>query len=100
MHASRALAFPRPRPHRAVFNWSLPLAAYLDTKRSPEFISPNMTLALSIYSGLFMRFAWMVKPRNYLLFACHATNETLQLTQAYRYLTYDPMYACGVPGRT
>lgn len=35
-----------------------------------------------------MRFALAVQPRNYLLFACHATNEVAQLTQGYRYLKY------------
>ncbi len=30
-------------------------------------------------SGLFMRFAWMVQPRNYLLLACHAANESVQV---------------------
>jgi hypothetical protein len=35
--------------------------------------------ALCVYSCLFMRFAWMVQPRNYLLFACHASNECVQV---------------------
>lgn len=47
-----------------------------------------LNLALVFYSGLFMRFAWMVQPRNYLLFACHATNETVQLIQGYRLYQY------------
>jgi mitochondrial pyruvate carrier 1 len=34
---------------------------------------------MCIYSMLFMRFAWEIKPRNYLLFACHACNEMVQL---------------------
>ena len=33
---------------------------------------------LCVYSALFMRFAWAVQPRNYLLFACHASNECVQ----------------------
>lgn len=67
-------------------NWSLPLAALADlTQRGPEIISGRMTAAMCLYSALFMRFAWMVQPRNMLLLACHATNETLQLTQAVRY---------------
>jgi hypothetical protein len=66
----------------------LPLAAIADTKKSPEFISGKMTAALSVYSLLFMRFAWMVQPRNYLLFACHAANEAAQLTQGYRFANY------------
>lgn len=35
-----------------------------------------------------MRFAWKVQPRNYLLFACHATNCTAQLVQEGRFLNY------------
>ncbi|KAF9969439.1 hypothetical protein BGZ73_008217 [Actinomortierella ambigua] len=71
-----------------VANWGLPLAAIADFKKDPQMISGNMTAALTVYSMLFMRFAWMVQPRNYLLLACHATNETAQLVQGYRYLTY------------
>ena len=71
-----------------VANWGLPLAAIADTKKSPEFISGKMTAALSIYSILFMRFAWMVQPRNYLLFACHGANEAAQLTQGFRFVNY------------
>jgi mitochondrial pyruvate carrier 1 len=43
---------------------------------------------MCIYSCLFMRFAWMVQPRNYLLLACHASNETVQLTQMYRWYSW------------
>lgn len=32
--------------------------------------------------------AWRVIPRNYLLFACHATNATAQLTQDARFVNY------------
>ncbi|KAG9064521.1 pyruvate transporter mpc1 [Linnemannia hyalina] len=71
-----------------VANWGLPLAAIADIKKDPEMISGNMTGALTVYSLLFMRFAWMVQPRNYLLFACHATNETAQLIQGYRFINY------------
>jgi hypothetical protein len=67
-----------------VANWGLPLAAIGDMQKDAKLISPGMTGALIMYSALFMRFAWMVQPRNYLLFACHATNETAQLIQAYR----------------
>lgn len=66
-------------------NWGLPLAALGDMQRDASIISPKMTGALVLYSALFMRFAWMVQPRNYLLFACHATNESVQLVQAARY---------------
>jgi Mitochondrial pyruvate carriers len=39
---------------------------------------------MCVYSALFMRFAWMVQPRNYLLLACHASNETVQMYQLSR----------------
>ena len=48
-----------------------------------------ISLALCVYSALFMRFAIAVQPRNYLLFACHFVNEGAQLTQGYRWLQYN-----------
>ncbi|CAL1537373.1 unnamed protein product [Lymnaea stagnalis] len=72
----------------AVANWGLPLAALGDLKKNPEIISGKMTLALSIYSCLFMRFAWKVIPRNLLLLSCHMTNEVAQLTQGARFINY------------
>ncbi|GAA5802142.1 hypothetical protein HPULCUR_007603 [Helicostylum pulchrum] len=72
-----------------VVNWGLPLAAISDIKKDPSMISGNMTLAMVIYSGLFMRFALAVKPVNYLLFGCHATNSIAQLTQGYRFIKYN-----------
>ncbi|KAJ3082789.1 pyruvate transporter mpc1 [Physocladia obscura] len=71
-----------------VANWGLPLAAIADTQKSPEFISGNMTAVLCVYSGLFMKFALDVQPRNYLLFACHFANEGAQLLQGYRFVNY------------
>lgn len=47
-----------------------------------------MTLALTGYSGIFMRYAFAVTPRNYLLFGCHIVNFSAQLTQGYRYINY------------
>ena len=41
-------------------------------------ISGPMTGALVVYSGLFMRFAWRVQPRNYILLACHTANANVQ----------------------
>jgi hypothetical protein len=32
--------------------------------------------------------AWMVQPRNYLLFACHLTNATAQTVQDVRFVKY------------
>ena len=40
---------------------------------------------LCVYSALFMRFATQIRPKNYLLLACHATNEVVQLYQLRRY---------------
>ncbi|XP_053605436.1 mitochondrial pyruvate carrier 1 [Plodia interpunctella] len=72
-----------------VANWGIPLAAIADTRKDPSFISGKMTLALSLYSLMFMRFAWRVQPRNLLLFACHFTNECAQLTQGARFVNHN-----------
>ncbi|XP_054800538.1 mitochondrial pyruvate carrier 1-like isoform X2 [Prosopis cineraria] len=69
------------------FNWSLPIAAAVDTKKPPEMISLNMTAVMCVYSAMFMRFAWVVRPRNIHLMVCHISNETLQLYQLSRYLS-------------
>lgn len=45
--------------------------------------------ALTLYSAVFMRFAWKVQPRNLLLFACHATNFTAQGAQGTRFINYN-----------
>ena len=58
-------------------NWGLVGAAMADANKPAERISRNMTLTLFFYSCMFMRFAWMVKPRNLLLFACHASNSSM-----------------------
>ncbi|PHH72355.1 hypothetical protein CDD82_6025 [Ophiocordyceps australis] len=71
-----------------VSNFGIPVAAVLDTQKSPDLISGQMTAALCIYSATFMRYALAVTPQNYLLFACHFVNEGAQLTQGYRYLSY------------
>ncbi|KAF8061126.1 MPC1 [Scenedesmus sp. PABB004] len=68
-----------------VANWGFVLAGLADMQKTPDCISPNMTSAMCVYSCLFMRFAWMVQPRNYLLLACHASNETVQLYQLSRW---------------
>lgn len=69
-------------------NWGLPLAAIADIGKEPEIISGPMTIALGSYSMVFMRFAMRVTPRNPLLFVCHLTNATAQLTQGYRFMNY------------
>ncbi|KAF5460019.1 hypothetical protein F2P56_019919 [Juglans regia] len=68
-----------------VANWGFVAAGLADMKKPPEMISGNMTAAMCIYSALFMRFAWMVQPRNYLLLTCHVSNETVQLYQLSRW---------------
>jgi hypothetical protein len=46
------------------------------------------TKRLTNRSMIFMRFAWRVQPRNYLLFACHATNAAAQTVQEGRFINY------------
>ncbi|XP_021188749.2 mitochondrial pyruvate carrier 1 [Helicoverpa armigera] len=72
-----------------VANWGIPLAALADIQKDPSFISGKMTFALSLYSMMFMRFAWKVQPRNMLLFACHFTNTFAQLTQGARFVNHN-----------
>ncbi|XP_075238123.1 mitochondrial pyruvate carrier [Lycorma delicatula] len=72
-----------------VANWGIPIAAIADVRKSPEYISGKMTFALCVYSMMFMRFAWKVQPQNMLLFACHFTNETLQIIQGVRFVNYN-----------
>jgi len=74
-------------------NFGIPIAAVLDTQKDPEIISGKFTAALTIYSGTFMRYAFAVTPKNYLLFACHFVNFNAQLTQGYRW--YDYWYGTG-----
>ena len=61
-----------------VANWGLPIAAIND-----------MTFTLYCYSLTFMRFAYKVQPRNWLLSACPVTNEVVQLTQGARFINYE-----------
>ncbi len=51
---------------------------------TPSAFSPS-PLAMCVYSLLFMRFAWEIQPRNYILLACHASNEVVQLNQLRRW---------------
>ncbi|XP_059942519.1 mitochondrial pyruvate carrier 1-like protein [Mesoplodon densirostris] len=61
-----------------VANWGLPLAAFKDMREPPDIISGRMTTALIFCSMVFMRFTYLVKPRNLLLMACHGTNVVAQ----------------------
>ncbi|WPT17591.1 Mitochondrial pyruvate carrier 1 [Picochlorum sp. SENEW3] len=71
-----------------VANWGFVVAGIADSSKPAEMISPNMTAAMCVYSLLFMRFAWMIEPRNYILFACHASNEAVQMNQMRRYVEF------------
>ncbi|KAI3424767.1 hypothetical protein D9Q98_008155 [Chlorella vulgaris] len=74
-----------------IANWGFVIAGLTDTMtKPPEAISRNMTGAMCIYSLLFMRFAWAIQPRNYLLFACHVSNECVQLNQMRRWASVQP----------
>ncbi|OQU90799.1 mitochondrial pyruvate carrier 1 isoform X2 [Sorghum bicolor] len=68
-----------------VSNWGIILASVADTQKPPEMISGNMTGVLCVYSALFVRFAWMVRPQNYFLMATHSCNEVVQLYQLSRW---------------
>lgn len=70
-----------------IANWGFVIAGLSDTRKPAELVSPNMTGVMCIYSLLFMRFAWAINPRNYLLFACHLSNEAVQLNQMRRVLS-------------
>ncbi len=61
----------------------------LDLSKPPEKVSGPMTSALCFYSLLFMRFAWRVQPRNYLLLACHTSNECVQSYHLFRKINYE-----------
>ncbi len=90
-------------------NWGIPIAAIADSGKDVSLISGKMTLgkylyqilffnilmmfcfmviALTLYSMIFMRFAWKVQPRNLLLFGCHFTNSGAQMFQGYRFLKH------------
>lgn len=89
-----------------IANWGFVISVFIsyilqgmyDINKSPKYISKRMTggknknnfnLVLCVYSMLFMRFAWMVQPRNYLLLACHVANETVQVFQLSRVIRYE-----------
>ncbi|CCK70580.1 pyruvate transporter MPC1 KNAG_0E03210 [Huiozyma naganishii CBS 8797] len=72
-----------------VSNFGIPIAAIYDLKKDPSLISGPMTLALVVYSGVFMKYAMAVTPKNYLLLGCHIINETAQLGQGFRFLQYN-----------
>lgn len=73
----------------AIAGWGMSGAAIYDaTQQGPEVISMSMTPVLIVYSSLFARWAWVVKPRNLLLMGCHVTNVGAQLNQLRRALEF------------
>lgn len=73
----------------AIAGWGMSGAAIYDaTQQGPEVISMTMTPVLIVYSTLFARWAWVVKPRNLLLMSCHVTNVAAQLNQLRRALEH------------
>lgn len=80
-----------------VANWGFVLAGLNDMTKPPERISEKMTGVLCVYSLLFMRFGYMVTPRNYLLIACHVCNEAVQVTLLSRKLMYNAAKAKAPP---
>lgn len=58
------------------------IVAFLRLWSTPHCISSETAAA---HSTLFMRFAWMVKPRNYILFACHTSNVAVQSYNLFRW---------------
>mmetsp|Transcript_9832 Transcript_9832/g.27817 ORF Transcript_9832/g.27817 Transcript_9832/m.27817 type:complete len:302 (-) Transcript_9832:7-912(-) len=73
----------------AIAGWGMSISAIYDSMNSgPEVISLTMTPVLITYSSLFARWAWVVKPRNSLLAACHVANVLAQTNQLRRALEY------------
>lgn len=73
----------------ALAGWGMSGAAIYDAlESSPELISLNMTGVLLVYSSLFARWAFVVKPQNLLLAGCHVTNVAAQANQLRRAVEY------------
>ena len=70
-------------------NWGLVAAGMLDYNKPADQISERMTLTPFAYSCMFMRFAYMVQPRNLFLLSCHASNATMQLALLRRKLAHN-----------
>jgi len=69
----------------ALAGWGMTGAAVYDASaKGPEVISMNMTGVMIVYSSLFCRWAFIVKPQNLLLSACHASNVVAQSNQMRR----------------
>jgi hypothetical protein len=73
----------------ALAGWGMSASAIYDaSQQGPEVISLTMTPVLIVYSSLFARWAWVVKPQNLLLCACHVANVLAQSNQMRRALEH------------
>ncbi|KAK7194854.1 hypothetical protein NESM_000406400 [Novymonas esmeraldas] len=70
----------------AAANWLIPIAGIMNFSSRPlSDIDPIMTSILCVYSMLFMRWSVSILPANYPLFACHATNSSVQAATLVRW---------------
>lgn len=73
----------------ALAGWGMSGSAIYDAfLQGPEVISMKMTCVLIIYSSLFARWAFIVKPQNLLLASCHVANVAAQTNQLRRALQH------------
>jgi hypothetical protein len=73
----------------ALAGWGMSGAAIYDAlESSPELISLNMTGVLLVYSSLFAKWAFVVRPQNLLLAGCHVANVCAQSNQLRRAAEY------------
>ena len=73
----------------ALAGWGMSGSAIYDaSQQGPEVISLSMTPVLIVYSSLFARWAYIVKPQNLLLCACHVANVAAQSNQMRRALEH------------
>eukprot|EP00933_Yihiella_yeosuensis_P030145 TRINITY_DN23811_c0_g1_i1.p1 TRINITY_DN23811_c0_g1~~TRINITY_DN23811_c0_g1_i1.p1 ORF type:complete len:232 (-),score=29.14 TRINITY_DN23811_c0_g1_i1:87-782(-) len=72
-----------------VANWGLAASGMYDAAlKGPEIINERMAATQVVYSGLFVRFAWAVQPRNYILASCHTANVLAQSNQLRRWVEH------------
>lgn len=72
-----------------VANWGLAGSGIYDAlNKGPEIINERMSGTQVVYSALFVRFAWAVQPRNYILASCHTANVLAQSNQLRRWVDH------------
>ena len=73
----------------AIAGWGMTGAAIYDANQNgPEMVSLAMTPVMIVYSSLFARWAFVVKPQNLMLASCHASNVLAQCNQLRRGIEY------------